>query len=150
MEKAVNDIVISGFVGAVIVMLFKVLWDWMTSGRTEKGVYMLIQECEKRRSACGLLTVEDDLQEYSIQCAEYKATTDTRLKEIDKQLDSGRADFIRLIDDISQIKQRLAAMPTFEEFQGLQGDMAKIMNSITRIQTVLEFALEKRGNGQNE
>jgi len=143
-EKSLNDVVASGFIGGVLVLLFKILWDWIISGRTDKGVYMLMTECEKRRVDCGLPAVKRELSGYVNQCSEYKAATDERLKEHDKQLDIGRHDFEKLMEDISEIRQIIAGMPTYEDSEKMKKDITSIMISVSRIQMAVEMLLDKK------
>jgi len=89
-------------------LVVKMLWDWLKSGRAEKGVYMPVSDCEKRRGECCLPAVKRDI-----------ATIETRLREAEKQLDQGRVDFDTIMKEIAQINK-----------------------SLSRIQTVIEFALE--------
>ena len=144
MEKSLNDVVVSGFIGGILVLLFKILWDWMISGRTDKGVYMLIAECEKRRVDCGLPFVKKELQSYAIQCGEYKSTTDERLKEHAKQLDIGRGNFDKVMEDLSEIRQIIAGMPTYEDSEKMKKDITTIMVSVSRIQMAVEMLLDKK------
>jgi hypothetical protein len=139
-----NDVVASGFIGGILVLFFKVLWDWIISGRTEKGVYMLLSECEKRRIDCGLPMVKKELQGYVNQCGEYKAATDERVKEHSRQLEQGRRDFDKIMEDISQIRQVVAGMPTYEDSEKMKKDITSIMVSVSRIQMAMEMMLDRK------
>ena len=142
MEKELNDFIASGFVGGIIVLFFKMLWDYFRTGRMEKGVYMLIAECEKRQLACGMSTFKRELQDIS----EQQVKTDTRLKEIEKQLDQGRNNFILVMDDISHIKQTLASMPTASSFNSVKTDIGKIQESVAKVQTIIEYTIKHTEN----
>lgn len=144
MEKTVNELFASGVIGGIIILFCKIIWDWISTGRTERGIYMLMAECEKRRQNCGIQIFDEKLQAYYYDCGEYKSATDERLKEIDKQLDSGRTEFHKVMNDISLIKQALAGMPTGTEIAKIQEDISKIFQSVARIQAVVEFALERK------
>jgi hypothetical protein len=143
-EKSLSDVVASGFIGGIIVLFFKVLYDHYVSGRADKGVYMLLTECEKRRVDCGLPFVKKELQSYAVQCGEYKSMTDERLKEHDKQLDLGRGNFDKVMEDLSEIRQIIAGMPTYEDSEKMKKDITSIMVSVSRIQMAVEMLLDKK------
>lgn len=103
---------------------------------------MLVAECEKRQLACGMPYVRSEMTKLLSRSNEYKATTDTRLKEIEKQLDQGRNDFISVMGDLSQIRQTLASMPTALSFSTVKTDISEIKESIARVQTVIEYSLQ--------
>ena len=101
LKELLVNVVLFGLVG-------KMLWDWLKSGRAEKGIYMPVALCEQRRGECCMPVVKRDI-----------ATLETRLREAEKQLDQGRLDFDTIMKEIAQINK-----------------------SLSRIQTVIEFALE--------
>ncbi|HEX9972286.1 MAG TPA: hypothetical protein VGD14_09465 [bacterium] len=117
-------------------ILGKAIYDSYKSGRVEKrAVYLKTTEfekiCSSRQKACCVPTLKKDV-----------AQMDTRVKETEKQLDTGREDFRTIIRDISQVKQTLAGMPNQAEFDGLRVEVSEVKESIAGIQATLKFAIE--------
>jgi len=93
------DPVVSIILAAVIGFLAKIVWDWLSSGRTEKGVYVKTKDCEAHREKCCMPELKKDF-----------GVMDSRMAAAEKSLDRGREDFRLLRKDISGIKESLAGI----------------------------------------
>lgn len=89
-------------------LILKIAWDWLTSGRTEKGIYVKAAECEHHRETCCIGQVKRDTIYNRRQFDAFKEKTDTRLDGVEKRLDQGAADFRVLRKDIGEIKEFMA------------------------------------------
>lgn len=88
-----------GFLGAIITLVFKLVYDYLNSGRIEKGVYMKISDCNVHREKCCLPQVKRDT-----------VALHTRMDAVDKRLDRGGKDFRMIQQDIGEMKQHMAGM----------------------------------------
>jgi len=89
--------VVVGFIG-------KIIWDWLVTGRTEKGVYQTVAHCDEHREKCGVSENGKDI-----------VALDTRVTGIEKQMDEGRENFKILRGEISGINKSLAGIKAFLE-----------------------------------
>jgi len=145
MEKIVlADKLVTFLLGSIVALLFQIIWNWLVTGRVEKGVYLLAADCERRRKDCGIGMVGDAFHTQAKQFAEYKSKTDVQLEDIDHQLSRGREDFTKIIEEISQIKQALVGMPKYSEFNVLKDNTSDIRESMASIRTAIEILLERR------
>ena len=85
--------------GAVIGFIFKIIWDWLKTGRFEKGVYVTSVHCEQIRDKCCMPQIKKDVE-----------VLKTEMKAHEKKLDQGREDFRLLRKDIGSIKESLAGI----------------------------------------
>ncbi len=92
-----NDPVLSVFLAAIIVLVGKIVWDWLINSRTGKGVYMTISHCEAAREKCCMPRVKKEL-----------GVLGSRVTETEKKLDQGREDFRFIREEIGEIKESLA------------------------------------------
>mgnify|MGYP000459953964 CR=1 FL=1 len=91
----VFTLIIAGVVGFV----FKIIWDWFMTGRTEKGLYVEKDHCEKFREKCCMPELKKEV-----------GVIENRMDAAEKSLDRGREDFRLLRKDISEINLTLAGM----------------------------------------
>jgi len=91
-------VIAAGGVGFIV----KIVWDWLYSGRVEKGIFVTVEHCEKSRDKCGTPMLKKDM-----------GILDTRVATIEKQMDEGRENFKILRNDIAGINESLAGIEAF-------------------------------------
>lgn len=91
-------------VSVILGLVSKIVYDFIVSGRTEKGVYMKIEDCQGLRDKCCIGKVKSGY-----------ATLETRVAAAEKRLDEGREDFKQIRKDIGEIGKDIAGMKTLLE-----------------------------------
>jgi hypothetical protein len=86
-------------IAAIVGFVFKIIWDWFMTGRTEKGLYVEKDHCEKFREKCCMPELKKEV-----------GVIENRMDAAEKSLDRGREDFKLLRQDISEINLTLAGM----------------------------------------
>ena len=84
---------------ALIGFVFKIIWDWLKTGRSEKGILVTTAHCEEIREKCCMPQIKKDV-----------GILKTEIAAHEKKLDQGREDFKLLREDISSIKESLAGI----------------------------------------
>jgi len=95
------DPVLTIVIVALVGLFAKIVWDWLSNGRVERGIYVTSNHCEALRIGCCLPKVKKEV-----------GVLVSRVKSTEKQLDQSREDFKLLREDNSEIKERLAAIET--------------------------------------
>ncbi len=93
------DPVVSVVLAAGVVLIGKIVWDWLSKNRTTEGAYMTIEHCDAAREKCCMPSIKKEI-----------GVLGARLQEAEKKLDQGREDFRLLRVDISGIKESLAGI----------------------------------------
>ncbi|MBT4877928.1 MAG: hypothetical protein HON48_22335 [Desulfobacula sp.] len=86
-------------VAAILGFVCKIIYDWLKTGRTEKGVFVKTDHCETIREKCCVPELKKDV-----------GIIENRMDAAEKSLDRGREDFRLLRKDISEINLTLAGM----------------------------------------
>ena len=109
-----NEVIV---VVLLIGLVGKILWSWLSSGRTEKGVYITRDKCESRRQNCDwrVSAMGKDLSETSQEIKSYISKTDVKLEGIEKRLDKGDARFSELQKNLVEIKETVSGIKGFIE-----------------------------------
>jgi hypothetical protein len=95
----------------------KIIWSWLSTGRTEKGVFITQDKCESRRQSCDwrVSVMGKDLSETSQEIKSYISKTDVKLDGIEKRLDKGDARFSELQKELVEIKETMSGIKGFIE-----------------------------------
>lgn len=101
------DPVIKLIFAALVGFGFKIIWDWFTTGRMEKGKYVTSKHCEEVREKCCISKIKKDV-----------GVMDKEIQMHEKKLDQERDDFALLRDDITKIKEALAEIRTLLKERG--------------------------------
>ncbi len=116
---------------AAIGFFGKILWDWLKSGRTEKGEYLTVQAFERHKEQCCVLTLKKDFNICQQDSCTVQANHASRLAVVEERLRDGQATFKELNDKMDE---------KFDSF----GEKFDLMNqSLAGIQATLKYALER-------
>lgn len=94
-----TDSMLKLMLAMVIGFILKIVYDWLKTGRFEKGIYVTTVHCEEVRDKCCIPQIKKDVSVLKIE-----------VKAHEKKLDEGREDFKLLREDISSIKESLSGI----------------------------------------
>lgn len=121
-----NSHVVVGLIGLLTPCVGKILWDWLKSGRLEKGEYLTIAAFEKHKENCCAISLKKEFSECRQNSGANQAKTETRLLTIEGRLEDGR-----------------------EDFRAIRKDISRMADMLTRLQTSIEFMLERKQREDN-
>ncbi len=138
MEKALNDLIVAGLLSALIVLLFKVLWDWLKGGRIEKEQYLTVQAFNDHRKEGCAISLKRDFNKCQQEACTDQANNESRLSSIEEKLRDGQITFQSLNKKMDE---------KFDIFSKKFDDQNQILS---RIQTVIEFVLERKEKNERQ
>jgi hypothetical protein len=107
MKEALSE---SLFIGLLMFVLARILWDWLASGRVKKGDCVSLDACERYREKCCIGEVKTDFSANKRELEAYKAELNARISVAEKRLDEGRQSFAVLRGSIGHIQEDLSGM----------------------------------------
>jgi hypothetical protein len=150
-----NDGVIAVFLlGLLVWLLKKIAWDWIDTGRVKKGEFvpaikfdehlkehhetpfLTVQEFNDHRKDCCAIGLKREFNACKQESCSDQARNENRLLTIEEKLRDGQITFQTLNDKMDE---------KFGLFYKKFEEQTKIM---TKIQAVLEFALERKDRGE--
>jgi len=132
LEKDLNDLIVAGLLSALIVLLFKVLWDWLKGGRIEKERYLTVEAFNDHRKECCAISLKREFNNCQQEACTDQAKNEGRLSSIEEKLRDGQITFQSLNKKMDE---------KFDIFSKKFDNQNQILS---RIQTVIEFVLEKK------
>jgi len=122
---------------AAIGFFGKILWDWLKSGRTEKGEYLTVEAFDKHKEQCCLLTLKKDFNICQQDSCTVQANHDHRLVIVEEKLKDGQIMFQALNEKMD------------DKFDSWSEKFDKLIQSVVEIQVTLKYALdrERKDNG---
>jgi len=122
---------------AAIGFFGKILWDWLKSGRTEKGEYLTVEAFDKHKEQCCILTLKKDFNICQQDSCTFQANHDHRLVIVEEKLKDGQIMFQALNEKMD------------DKFDSWSLKFDQLIQSVVEIQVTLKYALERerRDNG---
>jgi len=102
-----NTPVIVVIVGLSILLFGKILWDWLKSGRLEKGEYLTIAAFENHRRECCAIKMKQDFNKCQKESSANQSRNESRLEDHDRQLGKGDKNFQLLREDIQEVNSKV-------------------------------------------
>jgi len=116
---------------AAIGFFGKILWDWLKSGRTEKGEYLTLEAFDKHREHCCAIGLKKEFSVCQQESCTTQANHDHRLVIVEEKLKDGQAMFQTLNDKMD------------DKFDSWSDKFDKLIQSVVEIQVTLKYALER-------
>jgi hypothetical protein len=153
-EKLNDGVIAVLLVGLLVWLLKKIIWDWVETGRVKKGEYVPVIKFEEHlkdhyespfltvrafddhRKECCAIGLKREFNKCQQEACSDQARTDNRLLTIEEKLRDGQITFQSLNDKMD------------EKFDIFSEKFDRMNQVLARIQTVLEFALERKDRGE--
>ena len=122
---------------AAIGFFGKILWDWLKSGRTEKGEYLTADAFDKHKEQCCILALKKDFNTCKQESCTVQANHDHRLIIVEEKLKDGQIMFQALNEKMD------------DKFDSWSDKFDQLIQSVVETQVTLKYALERerRDNG---
>jgi len=116
---------------AAIGFFGKILWDWLKSGRTEKGEYLTVDAFDKHKEQCCILALKKDFNICQQDSCTVQANHDHRLIIVEEKLKDGQVMFQALNSKMD------------DKFDSWSVKFDQLIQSVVEIQVTLKYALER-------
>ncbi len=102
-----RDSIFKMLIAGTIGFFTKIIYDWIVSGRFEKGVYVKIKDCIYNRDKCCITSIKKQAIEHEM-----------KIKAAEEKLIEGKEDFHQIKKDLIEIKECLAGLKImFQSFK---------------------------------